>query len=153
MWHHIIPKHEWKLRFGNLDGVDAQDNLVNLTAQQHAQVHRLLYELNGNEFDRICSEGLSGMIGHEEVIVAIQSLPKKEAHKRNIAPKLKGKRNALGVRRSAEQKASRSKFMLGNKNSIGRIWITNSFGENRCLPKGSKIPDGWKRGRNISFGR
>ena len=45
--HHIIPKHEWKARFGDLEGFDALDNLVNLTTEQHSQAHALLYEMIG----------------------------------------------------------------------------------------------------------
>jgi len=49
--HHIIPRYEWKERFGNLKGVNAPDNTVILTMAQHAEVHLLLYELNANDLD------------------------------------------------------------------------------------------------------
>jgi hypothetical protein len=65
--HHIIPKHEWKKRFGNLKGFGATDNTVWLSLEQHIQVHQLLFEINGREGDRIAFRGMAGMIGEEEI--------------------------------------------------------------------------------------
>jgi len=73
-WHHIIPKHEWKKRFGNLEGVNAPDNLVNLTTEQHAQVHFFLWEMNGSEYDKIAHETISGQIGKEEAVSRVVSV-------------------------------------------------------------------------------
>jgi len=64
--HHIIPRHEWKVRFGNLQGFNAPDNVVYLTIDQHSQAHQLLYEINKNIFDKIASECLSGQINKTE---------------------------------------------------------------------------------------
>lgn len=60
--HHIIPKHEWLERFGNMNGVNAKDNTVRLTLSQHAEVHLLLYELNHNESDLLAHQACVGMI-------------------------------------------------------------------------------------------
>lgn len=60
--HHIIPKHEWLERFGSLKGVNAADNTANLTLAQHAEVHKLLYELNGNEHDLLAYQACIGII-------------------------------------------------------------------------------------------
>lgn len=54
-------------RFGNLEGVNAPDNLVNLTEEQHTQAHWFCYELNRDEFDRIASLSLCGAIGKEDI--------------------------------------------------------------------------------------
>lgn len=107
-WHHVIPRHEWKARFGNVRGLNAQDNLVNLTTEQHAQVHRLLLELNGSQYDNIAALSISKLIGAEE------------AQKRAASFANKGKKRALGVKRTVEQNAARSEFMRGNKNCVGR---------------------------------
>lgn len=108
-WHHVIPRHEWKARFGNVRGLNAQDNLVNLTTEQHAQVHRLLVELNGCQYDNIAALTISKQIGSEE------------AQRRAASFANTGKKRALGVKRTAEQNAARSEFMLGNKNCVGRV--------------------------------
>ena len=120
MWHHVIPKHEWKVRFGALKGVNAKDNLVNLTLEQHIQVHQILYEFIGNDLDRLAYLGLAKMISREEIIKSLQSYPKTEAHRDKISKALKGKKNSLGLKRTEEHKAKISIAMLGNKNCVGR---------------------------------
>lgn len=69
--HHIIPFHEWRHRINqkatrsNKD-FNKYDNVVWLTLDQHIHVHQLLYELNGNCYDKIAYLALSGQIGKEE---------------------------------------------------------------------------------------
>ena len=58
--HHIIPKY--------LGGTDDPSNLVELTVEQHAEAHRLLYEQHGNWQDHIAWKALSGQIGKDEAI-------------------------------------------------------------------------------------
>lgn len=64
--HHIIPRHEWKKRFENLNGFNASDNIVYLTTEQHAEAHKFLFELNQIPYDLIAFQTLSGQIGKEE---------------------------------------------------------------------------------------
>lgn len=49
--HHIIPRHN--------GGSDNSENLVLVTVSEHAEIHRQLYEQNGNEYDRIAYLALS----------------------------------------------------------------------------------------------
>jgi len=72
--HHIIPRHEWKKRFGNLKGLGAPDNLIELTTEQHAEVHMHYYrEITHNHFDRLASEMIRDKLvkrrehGHQSV--------------------------------------------------------------------------------------
>jgi hypothetical protein len=64
-WHHIIPKHEWKKRFGNLKGVNAADNLVELRLENHTEVHLRMGE-EGSRYDRIAGLRMLRQIGNEE---------------------------------------------------------------------------------------
>jgi hypothetical protein len=48
--HHIIPKY--------LGGTDDPSNLVELTVEQHAEAHRLLYEQHGNWQDKVRVAGI-----------------------------------------------------------------------------------------------
>ena len=63
--HHIIPKHA--------GGTDHPDNLVRLTTTEHAEAHRKLYEEYGRWQDKSAYQGLSRMIGNDEIIRLTQS--------------------------------------------------------------------------------
>ena len=49
--HHIIPKHA--------GGTDETDNLVELSVEEHAEAHRVLYEQYGRWQDKLAWLGLS----------------------------------------------------------------------------------------------
>ena len=66
-----------------MGGTDDPSNLIELSVEEHAEAHKKLYEVYGNEYDRIAYEALSGMIKKEEVIQQVLS----EAGKRGGAPK------------------------------------------------------------------
>ena len=59
--HHIVPKY--------MGGSDDPDNLVELTVQEHADAHNLLYCLHGNIEDKNAEQLLLGWITHEEFIL------------------------------------------------------------------------------------
>jgi len=96
--HHIIPKHEWKERFGNLNGVNEADNIIFLSTTQHALAHRWLWESYGKLEDKIAWLALLGQIGKEEIISQISRLqgmkskgiPKSAETRRKISQALKG---------------------------------------------------------------
>ena len=56
--HHIIPRHA--------GGTDAPENLIELTIEEHAEAHRLLYEEFGRWEDEIAWKTLSGQINKYE---------------------------------------------------------------------------------------
>jgi len=105
--HHIIPKHEWKARFGDLEGFDALDNLVNLTTEQHSQAHALLYEMIGSKYDWIASQAIAGMIGKEEANIQATKFA-------NI-----GNLRWLGRTHTSETKHKLSIAALGHKRHVG----------------------------------
>lgn len=109
--HHVIPLHEWKRRINpkaNRRDKDfnALDNVVWLTLDQHIQVHWLLYERNGSEFDRLAARGLSGHIGKEDLRRLVNSF----AHIGNT--------NAKG-NRTDEFKQRVSIHNIGNHRALG----------------------------------
>jgi hypothetical protein len=81
--HHIIPKH--------MGGTDDPNNLIELTIEEHAEAHRLLYEKYGRVQDRRAWLGLSKMMTGKEIINEILKAPKSEEHKRKISESHKGK--------------------------------------------------------------
>lgn len=58
--HHIIPKHR--------GGSNDPSNIIELSVEEHAEAHRILYEQYGNIQDYLAWKGLSGCIGKEEII-------------------------------------------------------------------------------------
>lgn len=133
--HHIIPKHEWKARFGNLKGINTSDNLVNLTTEQHAQVHEHYYtEITHLEGDRIASLFISRLIGKEEAIrqTIVASNKARKGEKRSpewcafISAFHKGRvktpehcknisLSKIGIKHTEEWKQKISKIMTGKK--------------------------------------
>jgi hypothetical protein len=108
-WHHVIPKHEWKRRFGNLNGFNAHDNQINLSHENHTQLH-VRYGEEGSGPDMIAGKAMSGRIGKEE------------AQRQATILANTGKKYALGHRftRPKEWKLQKSKDMVGNRNASGR---------------------------------
>jgi hypothetical protein len=58
--HHIIPKH--------MGGTDDPSNLVELTIEEHAEAHRILYEAHGRWQDKVAWQGLLGLIPHQAIM-------------------------------------------------------------------------------------
>lgn len=58
--HHIIPKH--------MGGTDDPSNLVQVTIEQHANLHKQLWEDLGHWEDYAAWQGLSNMMGREDII-------------------------------------------------------------------------------------
>ena len=63
--HHIVPKHA--------GGTDDPDNLIELTVEEHAEAHRILYEQYNRWQDYVAWQSLSGRIAKEEMIRFVQS--------------------------------------------------------------------------------
>jgi len=57
-----------------MGGTDEPENLVELTVEEHAEVHRVLYEQYGKQEDYIAWKTLSGQIGKDETLLMARSL-------------------------------------------------------------------------------
>lgn len=62
--HHIIPKH--------IGGTDDPDNLIELSINEHAREHYILWNNFGNKFDWLAWKGLTGMIDKQSIIREVQ---------------------------------------------------------------------------------
>ena len=117
--HHIIPKH--------MGGTDDPGNLVELTVEEHAAAHRILYEQYGKIEDKIAYLGLEKQIGKDELLLEKSRLggtrnrgiSKTADHKMNIS------KNAAGgvTEHSAATKHAISNKMKGNCNAANHTSI------------------------------
>ena len=69
--------------------------LIEVTVVRHAELHRLLWEANGHEEDRLAWQGLAGIVGKEELIHKLSVLGASkggiESNKRGSAKKANAK--------------------------------------------------------------
>lgn len=113
--HHIIPRHEWKQRFHNFKGVNAKDNIVWLTLEQHIEVHKRYYDdpVDGipKLGDKLAYKFLSGRIGKEEILKELMRENQKKA-----SQYWKGRKRRSWTN---EERLSRSKMLMGNQHTKG----------------------------------
>ena len=108
--HHIIPKH--------MGGTNEPSNLVELTIEEHAEAHRLLYEKHGHTQDKVAWLGLAGIMPYAEIIYTLQSegmkgnknpMYGKPAHNRGVKrPGIGGRKK--GTKWSPEERATKEKL-------------------------------------------
>ncbi len=120
--HHIIPRH--------MGGTDDADNLVEVTVEQHALLHKQLWEDLGYQEDYIAWRCLSGQITAQEATLEAIRLsrqrykgtkrgPLSEEAKQNISNAKKGKKINYPKNRksrSDEDKKAVSEKMKGASN-------------------------------------
>lgn len=76
-----------------MGGTDDPSNLIELTVEEHAEAHRLLWEQNGQWQDHVAWKALSGHIGKEEIIHEIHKnmnkgrIPSEETREKMAAAK------------------------------------------------------------------
>ena len=104
--HHIIPRH--------MGGSNSPENLVELTVQEHAEAHKLLFEEHGKWQDFLAWKALSGQINSDEIrrmatTLALKGKPKSPEH----VEKCRSAR--LGKKDSEETRMKKSQAFKGRK--------------------------------------
>lgn len=151
--HHIIPKH--------MGGTDDPSNLVSVTIEEHANLHKQLWEELGHWQDKVAWLALSNQIKTPEIHAMIRdkiSETLKQRYKDGYISWNKGKKNIY----SEEQKEKLRKLakeqmrsMSSEEKELHRIksgkdakWYTNGC-EEKWIKPGEKIPDNWTLGRKL----
>lgn len=158
--HHIIPKH--------LGGTDDPSNLLEVSIQEHAEIHRKLFEQDGRWQDYIAWKGLIGCIDKEEIIrnISRENGKKRKGFKRpdvslrntknnleNNPAKNKETRKKLSV-----QKTGSNNHFYGIKGklhprygkpgaSTGKRWYHNNINNNELYCFENHQPQGYILGR------
>lgn len=103
--HHIIPKY--------LGGTDDPSNLQELTVEEHAEAHRLLYEQYGNWQDYCAWQALSGQIDRDEAMFIARS----KGGKKPMSEESKAKLRASCKLRTERQRADGTLAAANKKRS------------------------------------
>jgi hypothetical protein len=153
--HHIVPKHA--------GGTDDPSNLVELTIEDHAIAHRMLWKLYGRKEDWCAWTGLSGL--DEENRRAGCSLTQdrlweqgrhnfqKEGHvnpahtdkqRKMHSKRMKGNNLGSLINRDETYRSKQADGARGNTNVRGTVWVVNDIGKRRRV-KPDQIPEGYQR--------
>jgi hypothetical protein len=100
--HHIIPRHA--------GGTDHPSNLVELTIEQHADAHRILYEEYGRNEDKWAWLGLSGQIGKVEILRQIAMAQKGVKKPEGFGEKISAFRKTFKYSEESKKKMSDAKI-------------------------------------------
>ena len=126
--HHIIPKH--------MGGTDDPSNLVELTVEEHAEAHRLLFEQYGRKQDELAWKGLAGIIGKEQLVHELSVLGSRNAKRLSgkehqfygkkrpeHSEKLKGRKiNRTPEHQEKLNNRFTDEYLSNVANSISRTW-------------------------------
>lgn len=85
--HHIVPKH--------MGGSDDPSNLIELSIEEHAAAHKLLFEQYGRKEDYLAWQGLAGLIDKKELVRQLLSIAGKKAPKNHNKGKKYNWRNGV----------------------------------------------------------
>jgi len=129
--HHITPKH--------MGGTNDPSNIVKVTAEQHALLHKQLWEDLGQWQDYVAWKALTGSISSAEAtIMAI-----KEARKRDIGKKRKPHseetKKKLSILKQGKKHSEETKKKMSD-------WAkTQKHSEERRLNQSKKMKEFWKK--------
>jgi len=109
-----------------MGGSDEPSNLVELTVEEHADAHRLLWEQHGKKEDLLAWLSLSKQVSEQEIQLIRSSIggknnrgkQKSEEHKKKISESIKSMFNKLGKFLTNEQREKISLAMIGNNNFV-----------------------------------
>lgn len=107
--HHIIPKHA--------GGSDDPSNIVNLTIEEHAEAHRILWEQHGRWQDHVAWKMLSGQIDIGMDIFYEQARSRMTGRFVSDETRQKLRESHLGKKHTPEQTEKIKKALRGKRRS------------------------------------
>jgi hypothetical protein len=128
--HHIIPKH--------MGGDDSEENLIELSIEEHALEHKKLWEKYGHQEDYLAWQGLSGLMTKEELVKEMLKMAGQKGAKISNMKR-------WGTVRKTHKKTGYSLDVDGRKIRTKRYWFNNGTTEGQYSL--DDHPEGWLRGR------
>ena len=125
--HHIVPRH--------MGGTNDPANLVELTIEDHAIAHFVLWKMHGRVQDKIAWMGLSNV--EKQIWMSELMTENNPMHR----PEVKAKHAKSMQSEQRKQKLSAAK--KGNRNVRGKSWFNNGVKTGMF----HSCPDGWSKGR------
>lgn len=147
--HHIIPKHA--------GGTDEPSNIIELSVEEHAEAHRVLYEKYGKIQDKLAWQGLLGIVTSKEIVNELLRQPKSEEWKqKNRKPKadkanyfgnsnaksLKGKPKSESHKKSISDshKGMKKEWLVGNKHASSLKGRTKALSHQEAINEALNNP-------------
>lgn len=96
--HHIVPKH--------MGGSDEPSNLIELSVEEHAEAHKILWDKHGLKEDYIAWKALSGQLNNQEIWIEKSRLGGKsrKGHKHSNETKIKFRNSWTDERKEKHSK-------------------------------------------------
>lgn len=130
-----------------MGGSDDPSNLIELTVEEHAEAHRVLFETYGNWQDNVAWKALSGHIGKEEIIHEIHKnmnkgrVPSAETREKMAAAK-------RGRKISEEHKKALNEGRRKSKNSEEHLKKLSEVNRGKIISEEHKKSMSEKRKNN-----
>lgn len=154
--HHIIPTH--------MGGTNDPENLVELTIEEHAEAHRILYEKHGLIQDYCAWKGLSGQIGKDDILKLLfrsasqTKVPciicDRQISRHNMSRHLYSCSDGqLGTKANSTRKG----IKINHPGWKNRTYVNGTREKTKCITNGTQtkripvsheIPNGWVLGRH-----
>ena len=140
-----------------MGGTDDPNNLIELTVEEHAEAHRILYEEHGKWEDYCAWQALSGRLGQEEILRMKQGMankgkkrtPEQIERMKEAARKRVERQRTDGTMERANKK--RSEALLGKKKSKEAIdnWRESRSGYKHSPETIAKIKAARAKQKNV----
>jgi hypothetical protein len=136
-----------------MGGTNDPENIIELTIEEHAKAHQLLWEEHGKREDWLAYQGLSKLIGREELLKEVLSMAGKKGGSNGKG--VTGNRKNGAIANWEKNKDLILKTLHENGKKYGHlggpckdkwIWINNGKEAKKVL-KSDTIQIGWNRGR------
>lgn len=129
--HHIIPRH--------MGGTDDPSNLVELTVEEHAEAHELLYEKYGHDQDRVAALMLRGQISNYDAFIEMVSRPKSEEWKKSMSERNIGEGNPMWGNTFKHSEEAKKKISVKMKGVPKNYKVTNPVMFGKDNPKSRTV--------------